>query len=349
MQLEGLGLKPANALGEHLDRKIVGREGPRALIRLTILPDDFDDALPKQHPKSYHVTPDLYPLAENGVTVWREFGKLVFAVTRLDQAVYFQALTSSTFDGAAAHEIGCTVMTLQSQGVLERIECASIWLHQDRIATGAPEAFGTSLGNVPVQASPRPAPVRPLAGVESEWLPAPVESARLAAARRARTKKIITSVAALYAVIAIAATCWIFYKKNQVAELDAQVARLEPHAGWIPGMKTRWMDYQQTIDPETYPIETFLRIYKLLPPKGVRLTTYEDSIKTVTIVGEAQDQSVAIRFRNAIAREPSLDRYIWVGSNPTVRRNRIAVFTITGKLKEEDPAAPANPTVAATP
>ena len=342
MQLEGLGLKPANALGEHLDRKIVGREGPRALIRLTVLPDDFDEALPKIHPKSYFVTPDLYLLAENGVTVWRESGKLVFAVTRLDQAVYFQALTSSTFDGAAAHEIGCTVMTLQSQGVLERIERASIWLEQDRIAAGAPEAFGTSLGNVPVQVSPRPAPVRPLAGVQSEWLPAPVEVARLSAARKARAKKMVLGIAALYTFIAILAAGWIFYKKNEVAELDSQVAQLEPRAGWIPGMKTRWMDYQQTIDPNTYPIETFLRIYKLLPPKGVRLTTYEDSIESVTIVGEAQDQSVAIRFRNAIAREPSLERYVWVGSNPTVRRDRIAVFTITGKLKEEE-----SPTVAA--
>jgi len=96
--------------------------------------------------------------------------------------------------------------------------------------------------------------------------------------------------------------------------------------------------------------ETFLRVYKLLPPKGVRLTAYEDSIKSVTIRGEAQDQNVAIRFRNAIASDPSLARFSWVGSNPTVRRDRIAVFTITGKLKKtEEAVSPANPAVAATP
>ena len=60
---------------------------------------------------------------------------------------------------------------------------------------------------------------------------------------------------------------------------EAEVARLETEAGWIPFEQARWEAFQRTIDPDRFPLTTLDRIYGLMPPTGVRFKQYEDSIE----------------------------------------------------------------------
>ncbi|MDG2125590.1 MAG: hypothetical protein P8J87_17945, partial [Verrucomicrobiales bacterium] len=187
IQLEAMGLKPENVEGEHLSQRIVAREDKRTLLGVTVLPKGFAIELPKKHPERFFVSPELYVLPDNQVTVWKELGKLVLAVTRMDGVVYFQGLTARRLDTESAKEIACTVMQLQAQGTIEALEGVSIWLPPEAIEPGAAEYLESPLG-VGVQLADRPAPALPL--VEPVLLPQQVAEGRRLGQQRKQIRRI---------------------------------------------------------------------------------------------------------------------------------------------------------------
>ena len=332
IQLESMGLKPENFEGEHLSRRIVAREEKRTLLGVTVLPKSFSIDLPKLHPEQFFASPELYVLPDNQVTIWKELGKLVMAVTRMDGVIYFQGLTARVLDVEAAREISCAVMQLQAQGTIESLEGVSVWLEPGEIADGATESLERAL-QTGVLLGGRPAPALPL--IEPVLLPQQVAEGRRLALQRKQVKRIATVATLVYAVIVVALGAKLFLKGQEVDKLRSEVAGLSKSVGWIPGMKVKWMDYQQTIDPDTYPLETLRRIYAKMPATGVRFKRYDDSLKRVVIVGEAQDQTAAIRFKNAISNSKDLKRYRWSGPPPRIGRSRTAEFTLTGVLVDD--------------
>jgi hypothetical protein len=167
--------------------------------------------------------------------------------------------------------------------------------------------------------------------------PAHVAAAQRAASRRAQVRRAVTAAAAAYFLVACAAGGYLFFKSKRLKGLEAEVARLETEAGWIPFEQARWEAFQQTIDPDLYPLTTLDRIYSLMPPTGVRFKQYEDSVEIVTIQAEAQDTNAAILFRNAVANSPDLAHYEWTSTSPRVGRNKTTDFVLTGRLKKDQP------------
>ncbi|CAN5248636.1 hypothetical protein BH23VER1_BH23VER1_32270 [soil metagenome] len=329
IQLETLGLKPDAVAGQHVDDKVVTVEEKRTLLRVTVLAKRFDLPLPKQHPTQYEVSPNLYFLPENALTVWKEFGKLVFAVTRAEHAIYFQNLTTGTLDANAAHEIAMAVMPLRSQNVVTSLEGATLWLDEKDALPDGREILGELLA-CPVTYGPRPAPATPFA--RSALLPESVAVARIHARKAARIRNLSLAAAAVLFLAAAYLVADYLIQQRRVDELQASVDQLEPLAGWIPGMEAKWADMQKAIDAETYPVETLLRVYELLPSQGVRFTNVSITNARVTILGEAQDQRAAIRYQNAISADDNLDHFQWEQSPTRInQRTKTAEFTLTGK------------------
>lgn len=334
LQLEVSGLKSTVAEGEHIDRRSVAQEEKRTLFRVIVLPDAFDPPLPRQLPTRYDVSPNCYVLPENQIVLWCELGRLVFAVTRADQVVYFQGLSARRVGSAAASEIRMAVMSLHAQGVFDELEGATVWTDGGSIQVEPAEfaAFESDLG-IPVIRARRPAPIRPAS--KSLLLPASVAAARRAAHRRRQIRTAVLAVAAAYLILAAVLGGRYFLKEREVAALRDDVAALKRDVGWIPGEKARFFAVESSLDVDAYPFETLRRIYEHLPEKGVRFTEFRVNKSGVFVSGEARDQNEAIRFQNAVRRDPSLSRFTWDAQRPNINpRDKTANFQLTGDLSD---------------
>ena len=109
MQLEKSGLKPEPGSGRMLDYRTVqtvdSGEGRRHLILATVLNADYHHPLPNKGAEEFDVSARFLTLPGNHIVIWRELGRLVAALTRGGELVYFQGLNSSEFDSAAVQEI----------------------------------------------------------------------------------------------------------------------------------------------------------------------------------------------------------------------------------------------------
>lgn len=334
MQLETLGLSPTNVEGQHRHHQIVDSTENRTLLAVNVISDRYDLELPKQTPDRYEISPDLYVLPENQLVIWKELGKLVMTVTRGDIVVYYQALSTDQFDSSVVQEIQCVFLQLQSQGTVEKLEGVTLWLSTGE-ASDADGNFLGSLLSTPVFREKRPVPTEPLQA--SKLIPAQVAENRKLAARREKLKTIATVATVAYAAVVLVFAGIYFMKNRELSSLQASVNKLEQEAGWIPAMKNRWFDFQASVDANRYPVETLLRIYQILPPKGVRFKNFQVTSSRITITAEAQDSRAALRYKNALDNSPDLAhvKWDWTGGQP--RRNartKTADFGLTGTITD---------------
>ena len=93
----------------------------------TVLDSAFKHELPKGGARDFEASPALFYLPENQIVLWKEFGKLVVAITRRDMLVYFQGMTASRVDVSVVHELNCLLMQLGMQKVVEQIDGITLW------------------------------------------------------------------------------------------------------------------------------------------------------------------------------------------------------------------------------
>ncbi len=374
MQLEKLGLKPDSVNGTLMDYKmalkgeplpalpeepkksepvIEGLEGldisedgepeepaepaARNLVLATVLSPNYSHSLPKLGADFFDVSPRFFVLPGNHVTVWKELGRIVIAITRNDQLVYFQALSGDTLDLDAVHEIKCLLMQLFVEGVVTQPAGFVIWTEE--VDSGVEAAVKEQLELQPI-VEEKPRPVIPAKG--SKLVPAEVDLLRQAQARAERRKKIILGVAALYLVGVGFALFNYFMQQREVSNLRAELAALEPQVGWIGPQRAKWRTFEKAFDGNRYPIEVFHRCVSLLPPKGVRFVDFKITDGMVVIDGQASNTTVANQYGGKVFKSDLLKDFNWQWTKrPTVdtrKREKTAAFKIQGKYKWDDEA-----------
>ena len=329
MQLEKLGMKPEAIAGKLIDYSVVDREENQTLILATVLEGAFSYELPPGGAKSFEASPALYYLPENQITLWKELGKIVAAVTRRDNLVYFQALTATKVDATAVHELNCLMMQLGMQGVVEEIDGITLWTDEceDGIQQTLSDAFECR-----VHRERRPAPVLPLEN--STLLPTEVALDRIEARKRQKIKQVLSLAALVY--LAVAATFVALYAKDflEVRNLQAEVDSKQRYFDLVPKVQRMWGVAQQTMDVDGYPIEIFKRcVEPLAQMDQVRLDTFNITPQKVMITGFAQKANLAISYQQRVKEHPDLANFEWTTKPPTPdRRTKTARFEITGEL-----------------
>ena len=276
MHLEKIGLKPELSEGSLIDYKVALRhppveEGqpPRILVVVSVLSRLFAHPLPRQIPSFYEISPRFLILPGNHIVVWKELNRLVCAVTRDDQLVYFQALASETVDEEAIREIQCMLISLEGEGVVEKSNGLVFWT--DDTEEGIEEPVQRLL-DLRIIREERPDPVLP--AKNSKLVPNEVAIIREQQRKARRVRRLALGVAALY-IIGIAAFAGLYVKKLiEVQGIEQEVADLRPQVGWIPSFQERWDRHEATIDANRFPMELFHQTVSRLPEKGVRFTSF---------------------------------------------------------------------------
>lgn len=325
-QLEMRGLAGRRREDSVLSWREIAREGGEALLQVVVLPMHLAPRYWHGEVTDYAVSPDCLPLASDSVTIWREEGAWVAAVTLGDKLLHFQALNEPVPDASMALEIAMMLAPLEAGNM---------------VAIRPPVTFYRSPGEelelsawagpdgAPVSVLDFPPPVRPARMLDSA--PLPVRELQARKARSAQRQRFAFAAAAVYLALVLllaGQTLWLHRKAGQLQE---EIERDAPAVAATREAMDRWQSMQPALEPDAYPLEVLYQVARLLPKDGIRLTLFEMNLERVRIEGEASTLPMAIKYQDELEKNKEVgDFYEWSAEQPKQLPNGSSRFQING-------------------
>ncbi|MFP6872342.1 MAG: hypothetical protein VCA55_02440 [Verrucomicrobiales bacterium] len=353
MQLEKAGIKTESGSGVMLDyRKICTVEGElvsdsgnertsRHLVLATVLNSDYEHPLPTTGSREFDVSARFLNLPGNHIVIWRELGRLVMAVTRGSELVYFQGLNSDVFDTGAVQEIQCVMLGLDGagpvseetqQGIVTELSGIHVWLEDADESVVAQLQQHLSLDAI---IALRPDPVLPAS--HSALLPDAAAIQREEKKRARMIRNVICAVAACYIVFLGIYFLGYFKMMQERDGLSAAVTQLGEELGWISPFAKKWREIEPVINGQTHPSELLHRCTLQLPAKDVRFTSFGVKGNTITIIGECRDPNAGRKFGAKLMGASVMSDYKWDWlQRPTVNtrlKDGTATFRLQGSYR----------------
>lgn len=341
IQLEKQGLKPDAPVGCLTDWRIIGREENQTLVCAAVLNPSLADDLPREAPQRFEISPYLYDLPDNSLVVWKELGRLVFAITKNENPIYFHALSASVLTPSVVQEIEHLIMPLYTQGLITEMDQVVLWTEAPDPAVES--AFRETF-NCRVFRSPQPAP-RPGTRV-SAIEPVSVAQGKIRAARAARIQKIAAACILVYLLLPAFLTVRYFLEKRKIDVLKSQVASLERSYGSVQTTIEQAALADSAINFDRYPIEWLFQslgtLYESATP-GVRITSFEiekdqgeKKLSQITIKGEADNANTqaAIVYSTKVKAIPALQIFSWTYKLQSKKDGKVP-FDIVGITKDD--------------
>jgi len=325
-QLEMRGLAARTREETSFAWREIAREGNEVLLHITVLPVHLASRYWHGDVTDYAVSPDCLPLGADSVTMWREEGGWVAAVTRGDKLLHFQSLAEPETGTAMALEVAMMLAPLEAGNML----------------TGQPAiVFYRSGGEEPDLSSWEgaggrqpavvdfPPPVRP--PTEPGCVPLAVRLLQARKAKSAHNQRLAFAGALVYFALVLALagnTLWLNWKARRLqAEIDCEA----PAVAATSEAMNRWQSLQPALEPSTYPLEVLYQTARLLPKDGVRLTLFESGFDRVLIQGEASTLAAALKFQDDLKKNTEIgDFYEWSAEQPKQLPTGSTRFQIDG-------------------
>ncbi len=341
IQLEKQGLKPEAPVGCLTDWRIVDREENQTLVCAAVLNPALSDDLPREAPQRFELSPYLYDLPDDSLIIWKELGRLVFAVTKHEHPVYFHALSASVLTPDVVQEIEHLMMPLYTQGLITALEAIVLWTDP---ADAAVEPILREVFGGRIVRGPRPAP-RPGNRI-SALEPVSIAQGKIRAARVARIQKIVAGCVLAYLFIPGFFAVKHILEKRKIEVLKSQVDGLERNYGSVQATVEQASLADAAINFDQYPVELLYQclntLYETATP-GVRITGFEISkdqgdkkLTQITIKGEAANGNTpaAIVYQTKVKANPALKNFNWDYKTLSVKDGKIP-FTIVGITKDD--------------
>jgi hypothetical protein len=328
LHAERLGLRPDPMAGQLTDIFIVRREPENTAILSVLLRSPGEGDLPTRGPKEFEISARALPLTGDSLAIWKELGRWVFALTQNGNLAYCQATSVSTSvpQDDLIREVRLALIQLSLQGIEISPTKAFVWTSEETPNAPLAAAFG-----IPVEISPRPAPVLP--DPRSKLLPADVRSARRAALQRRNLMLGIAAVAAIY----VGALGWLGYglwkSSSETKALLVEANAAAPEIAAFTTHREKWDELSLVVETAYAPIDILSRVARCIPPNtGLRLRTADISASEIKVLGEASQPGPVNQFSLKLNQSNDLTDYTWTTPPPN-QTNRGWEFTFTGTSK----------------
>jgi hypothetical protein len=308
LHAERLGLRPDPMAGQLTDVFVVARENENTALLSVFLRSPGDGELPPKGPKSFDISARSFPATGDVATIWREFGRWVFAIFHQGKLVYCQAtaIDSTQPDVALAREIKLALIQLGIQGLEVQPSRAVVWSSRDDLdSTSLREIL-----RIPVDIATRPAPVphSPL----SKLLPADVRAARREALRRRNLTIGIAAVVAAYLGLIGWLGFGLWKDMSETKKLVAAANAAAPDAAAFELHLAKWDELSHAIDLTHSPVDILNRIATSIPPNsGLRLKEADISATSIKLRGEAQQFQATTTFSLRLTKNNELAHFTW--------------------------------------
>ncbi len=341
MHLERMGMRPGMNAGVLSDVFKVGTRGEESLVVPVVLAPPMEGHLPRRSPQHFDISARCLPLPVDGVVIWRELGRWVFALSEEGQALEFEALASNQLGEDAGREISLTLMQLQMQGVIDSPpRHCFVWVGDEETAPGTEEleALGVAAGlSGPATVVTKPAPIIPARS--SQLLPADVRAERVA--RRKKQHIVIASAAAmLFYLAGILGLVWDLRGAQTAAEeaREDYAPYAAVHAEQII-YEDKWRELQPVVEQDHNTVELLYHCMRARGgEEGVRLDRADISnqldvqadgekleltlIRSIRLQGKSDELGQATAFDEALKSERGLDDYQWTTPPPQAKGDK---------------------------
>jgi hypothetical protein len=327
LHLERLGIKTADDEAAVEVRNMQGKEGAHLtrILALKDLPVPLTDTARLPEEVTLHAL--CYPLVQNSLTIFRELGRLVVAITSGSQLIYCTPLSASRLDTNALAELNNICLQLGFQGVLGRLESLVLWIDEGDTAQ-IQRVTGLTAYRCEM-----PVPTMPGRG-SSKLMPQDVTAERQSQAGRAKTRFIAlaagTVIAAAIAIVATM-TSLALQERNMLRE---KVANLTPRSSRVMDHKKAWREVSPAVDPTAWPQQILLHCMEPAASKEASITHWEWTPERMNLRGRMPSASLALEYTQALKETEALAPFGLNGPPPVIASDNSATFELKGGAAE---------------
>lgn len=329
LHLERMGVKSGEDEAAVQVRSIAAKEGANLarIIALKDLPVPLNDNARLPDEVTLHAL--CYPMVQNSITLFRELGRLVVAITSGSQLIYCTPLSSPRLDDHALAELNNICLQLSFQGVLGRLESIVLWIDEGDLSK-----IQRITGLTPYRCD-MPAPTMPPRG-SSLLMPDELAHEARRQGTRARTRFLaMTFGTAAAAAIALVATLTAFALKERNM-LREKVAALMPRASRVMDHKRAWTEAAPAVDPSTWPQQILMHCMQPASSKEALLTHWEWTPDKLSLMGRMPGASLALEYTQALKDSEALAHFSLDGPPPLIASDQSATFEMKGGAAHEE-------------
>lgn len=329
LHLERMGVKAADDEACVQVRSISTKDGAH-LTRILALKDErvpLNDTTRLPEEVTHHAL--CYPMVQNSITVFRELGRLVVAITSGAQLVYCTPLSSTRLDDHALAELNNICLQLGFQGVLGRLESLVLWTDDGDLGK-----IQRVTGLTPYRCE-MPAPTMPTRG-SSLLMPEDLVMERQRQSTRSRTRFLaLTAGAVLAAVVTLLATmtALALQERNMLRE---KVAGLMPRASRVMDHKRAWLEAAPAVDPAVWPQQVLLHCMAPESSTEASITHWEWTPDQLSLIGRMPSASLALEYTQALKTSEELAQFGLDGPPPVIASDQSATFEMKGGVAREE-------------
>lgn len=255
----------------------------------------------------------IYPEGESLVSAITENGKV--SLTRMLEGIEPEQLRSDLPQLALSAELQGIPGSFPT--VLLDESCYDLRDTVEGILTRRPELVGIET---------------PPATIKLNLLPESWRLRRAQLARQGEWKKRLIWAGGVYAAVLALFFLYWGYLRFDIARLDRSIARDEPQVKFVREAEANWKSLAPALDARYYPVEILLHLSEGLPPgEVVRITTYNQSARSISIDGEADNAKLAYDFADKVKKNPGLQIFQFNMADPRILPNSHAQFRLEGK------------------
>jgi len=323
LQLELRGLHPRGT-DPVFDWSVVAQEGTRTLVMIGVLPANLSPDLHAELYESFDLSARYLPLENNALTLWREQDRLVLAITRGPNLVYYQALAEGNITSRVLQDLSCAQATLTMHGILTPLQKVVLWTE----ISPQEQAMLQDTLPLPIEQEECPPPSPPT----QPWklTPAVVGEAR----RNRENQKWIRRGLVIFLVLYLVAVAWLVtqYVMTSLGVNDLKKWQADNAAGvdLVHEGQSAWKQLAPVVDPKNNPLELLLEADQSVNTDQLHLTDFEAGGDHLLIKGEAKNVEGAFQFLSKLKNDPFFSGYDLEMENPRPLPNDLASFQIEG-------------------
>jgi hypothetical protein len=171
----------------------------------------------------------------------------------------------------------------------------------------------------------------PPAETRLNLLPESWRARRAQLVRLKQWKKRLVIGAAAYAALLLLFFAYLLILRFQIRRLDKKISTDAPKTDFVRATEAKWKALAPAIDPHYYPIEVLLHLFDSLPSADVRITTFNQSARQISVDGEANSAALAYQFADKVKKNPELQTFQFELGAPKLLPNDHAQFRLEGK------------------
>ena len=173
----------------------------------------------------------------------------------------------------------------------------------------------------------------PPAPVKLNLLPESWRRRRLQLVRQVEWRKRILWIGGAYVGAIVLLFAYLGLVRFQVGRFDRRIAHDAPETEFVRATEARWQALAPAIDLHYSPVEILQHLFESLPSADVRITTYNQSARQISVDGEANTAALAYEFIDKIKKNPDLRNFQFDMAAPRILPNNHAQFRLEGKPK----------------